>query len=157
MKNPYGWLGKSLIGWYGLLQAVHLIVLIRAAAIFLSTGVVPFPALPPAAGWSPQAVHFLVGNAIIDLFNIVIAFIFIYGYFTNSSWHSCLGVLNLTATLFSSAIFAYGTLMNGAWAAHPAEYITMAALFLPVIVLFFLFRFWAVNNSFSRATWWEAD
>jgi len=57
---------KYLAGYYGTLQTVHLLLLARAGLYLLSAGTVPFPALPPANGWSAQVIPFLLGMGALD-------------------------------------------------------------------------------------------
>jgi len=67
--------------YYSAFQTAHLISLIYAAIIFISTGELSFPALPPPENWNVQAKIFFIGNALIDFINIFITFIFVYKYF----------------------------------------------------------------------------
>ncbi|MGC9363252.1 MAG: hypothetical protein ACP5FZ_01645, partial [Fidelibacterota bacterium] len=126
---------KALVVWFGIVQSLHLVVLARALIIFSRTAKLPFPALPPPQGWSPQAEHFLTGNGIIDAFNIFLSLIFIYGYFKSKSWALKTGLIALTILLYSALIFSYVTINAGAWSAHPYAYGSMVVLYLPIFIL----------------------
>lgn len=132
---------KILIVYYGILQTAHLVSLIRAGIILLNEGRIAFPASPPAQGWDKQALYFLVGMSIFDTGNILITIIFIYAYFASKEWSSLIGIINLTAMISSGAFFALGTFPSGAWFVHPFEYLLITFLFLPIILLFFLFTY----------------
>lgn len=134
---------KALVVWFGIVQSLHLVVLARALVIFSRTAELPFPALPPPQGWSPQAEHFLIGNGIIDAVNIFLSLIFVYGFFKSKPWTLKTGLISLTILLYSALIFAYGTIKAGAWSAHPFAYGSMVVAYLPILMLtvhFFLNR-----------------
>jgi hypothetical protein len=128
-----------LVSYYGFLQLAHLVTIIRAGIILGTENRITFPALPPYPGWTNQAIYFLIGMSIFDEINIICTFIFIYGYFKNRYWYGRLGLINLTAMMSSAIFFTLGTVPSGAWFVHPVEYLIITILFLPVIVLFFLF------------------
>jgi hypothetical protein len=128
---------KILIGYYGLLQTLHLMVLIRAGAILLLEGGSPFPILPPPGGWTQQTMHFLVGLGITDSVGILLGMIFAVQFLTKRRFNRRLGVISLTTFITGAIVFAIGTLVNGAWAAHPLAYGSMAILFLPVPFLYY--------------------
>lgn len=134
---------KVLIAWFGFVQSLHLLALVRALIIYTKTAQLPFPALPPSQGWSPQAEHFLVGNGIIDAVNIILSLIFVYGYCKSKPWALKTGLISLTVLLYSALIFGYATINAGAWSAHPFAYCTMALLYTPIFLLtvyFFMFK-----------------
>ncbi|HDP67534.1 MAG TPA: hypothetical protein ENN20_03410 [Candidatus Marinimicrobia bacterium] len=132
-----------MIAWFGFVQSLHLLALFRALIIYIKTAQLPFPALPPPQGWSPQAEHFLVGNGIIDAVNIFLSLIFVYGFFKSKPWALKTGLISLTILLYSALIFGYATINAGAWSAHPFAYWTMALLYTPIFMLtvyFFIFK-----------------
>lgn len=126
---------KALVVWFGIVQSLHLVVLARALIIFSRTTELPFPALPPPQGWSPQAEHFLIGNGIIDAVNIFLSLIFVYVFFKSKPWALKTGLISLTVLLYSALIFAYGTIRAGAWSEHPFAYCSMAVLYIPIFLL----------------------
>jgi hypothetical protein len=144
MRNPDSVYAKALVAYYGLIEVVHSIVLVRAGLELLASGSVGFPAPPPPGGWSPQATHFLIATGVMDGVNIVLALLFVYGFFRRPEWLLLpwLGAVTLTATAYSALVFAYGTIASGAWAHHPGVYLTMTAVFIPVIFLILLYPTW---------------
>jgi len=136
---------KLLVAWFGIVQTLHFLALGRAAAIYSRTSTLPFPALPPANGWSAQAEYFLTGNGIIDAANIILSLVFVYGYFKAKSWAPKTGLISLTVLLYSALIFAFGTVNAGAWSANPLAYWSMAILYLPIFLLTIHF-YWHKGN-----------
>lgn len=129
---------RILTTYFGVLQSVHLVALIRAGIITASTGKLPFPALPPPEGWSSQAVPFLVSMAIVDALAIFLSLIFAFNAIIRERLFARVGVISLTIADTSAFIFAVGTFASGAWAAHPVAYWLMVALFVPTVPLFVL-------------------
>jgi hypothetical protein len=129
---------QTLILYYGILQSVHLLALLRAGYLFSRLNRMPFPAPPPAGGWTPQAVPFLIGMGLVDGFAIILALIFAYTWVTRRQVLTRLGLISLTIAGASAAIFAIGTFASGAWAAHPLAYGIMVILFAPLLPFFVL-------------------
>jgi hypothetical protein len=128
---------KLLIAYYGLLQSLHLLVLIRAGAILLFTSRFPFPILPPPAGWAEQTLPFMVGLGITDSLGILLGIIFAAQFLTHKRLNRRLGVISLTIFFTGAMVFAIGTRFAGAWAAHPLAYGLMAILFIPTPILLY--------------------
>lgn len=144
-QDSHKWV-KILIGFYGLLQSLHLLVLIRAGAILLFEGGFPFPILPPRGGWTPQTIPFLVGLGITDSIGILLGMIFAVQFFAKKRLNRRLGVISLTIFITGAFVFAIGTLINDAWAAHPLAYVSMAVVFLPTPFLFY----WLLVSNLRR-------
>ncbi|MFQ6612664.1 MAG: hypothetical protein ACE5D2_06125 [Fidelibacterota bacterium] len=130
---------RMLVGWYGFLQAIHLIVLLIARFKYVKTGAVGFPAPGPPGGWSPQTNYFLLGLGYLDFCTAIIALLFIYRFFTKKHRYRTLGLVVLSSSTVSAIIFGLGTFPSGAWNYHPITYFAMLVLYLPVIILFFVF------------------
>lgn len=128
---------KILILYYGILQTLHLLVLIRAGSILLLTDNFPFPILPPPGGWDNQAIHFMLGLGFTDTISILLGMLFSYQALFKNRFNRRLGVISLTSFFIGAVVFAFGTLPSGAWAAHPCAYGIMVILFLPSIGLYF--------------------
>ena len=139
MKPQDGALTRVLVGYFGLAQAAHFGLLVRAAVPYLRSGEMPFPALPPEGGWSQQAEMIWVGMGLVDALFILVSLVFVYGYFAGPGWQRQLGLVSLTGMVYSAALFGVGTLLNGAWAAHPLAYLFLALAFAPVGLLFGVF------------------
>ena len=127
---------KVLIAYYGLLQTLHLLVLIRAG-ILLQGGEAPFPILPPPEGWDQQSMAFMFGLAGMDVLGIIFGIFFSYKTLVKEQFMPILGILSLTIFISGAVVFGAGTFPAGAWTAHPFAYWIMAALFTPAPILFF--------------------
>jgi hypothetical protein len=140
---------KSLILWFGLYQTGHILSNIRAAIQLYSGGFVDlFPALPPPNGWTPQAMNFFTAMATLDSLNALITIIFAIGYFRKAHWREWLGTLNLTLSLYAALVFNYATFASGAWAgSNLAGYLIINILYIPVLLLFFLFIAWNISEK----------
>jgi hypothetical protein len=128
---------RALIGYYGLLQSLHLLILIRAGILMLSGNTFPFPILPPPGGWHTQTMPFFFGLAGMDVIGIILGIAFAAAVVFKNSVKHILGLLSLTIFITGAIVFAVGTFPTGAWRAHAIAYWGMAALFSPVPVLFF--------------------
>lgn len=127
---------QFLIAYYGLLQTLHLIVLIRAGVILFFERRYPFPVLPPPGGWGEQAVLFMFGLAATDIAGILLAMAFAWLALFRGRFNRRLGVISLTIFITGAIVFAVGTFPSEAWAAHPLAYGMMVALFLPIPYLY---------------------
>jgi len=122
---------KLLIGYYALLQILHLLTLARAGILMLSGHGSPFPILPPLGGWDAQTLPFMFGMACMDVLAILLALLFAYQSLIKGKMNRRMGILSLTIAFTGALIFAAGTFPTGAWAAHPVAYWIMVILFIP--------------------------
>lgn len=129
---------RALTIYFGLLQSVHLLALLRAGIIFNRTRKLPFPVPPPAEGWDSQTIPFLIAMGLVDGAAIIMALIFSYSAILGGRMLPQLGIISLTVAGASAAIFAIGTYANRAWSAHPRAYGIMVVLFAPLLPLFIL-------------------
>lgn len=127
---------RTIIGYYGVLQLTHLGALARASMIYLQTDTLPFPASPPAGGWSLQVLPFLFGLGAVDVVAILLGITFAARMLIWDRDARSLGLLSLTVAFSSAVVFAVGTILTGAWAAHPFEYGLMVVLFAPLLPLY---------------------
>jgi len=127
---------KSLILYYGVLQTLHLLVLLRAGVILFTTDSFPFPILPPPAGWEDQAIYLMLGLGFTDTISILLGMHFAYRASFKHQLNRRMGVISLTAFITGAIVFGFGTFPSGAWAAHPFAYGIMVVLFLPSIWLY---------------------
>jgi len=127
-----------LIAYYGLLQSLHLLVLVRAGVLLLSGQDAPFPILPPPNGWQPQALAFLFGLGATDTIGILLGLRFAFRAIFKNKPSRATGILSLTIFFTGALVFAAGTIPPGAWSAHPVAYWAMVVLFLPTVYLFVL-------------------
>ncbi|MBW6465709.1 MAG: hypothetical protein K0B06_04310 [Brevefilum sp.] len=127
---------RTLIAYYGLLQSLHLVILVRAGVILLLQGRFPFPILPPPGGWDPQVMPFMLGLGTTDLAGILLGLCFAYRALITGAFYRRQGVISLTIFITGAVVFAIGTFPSGAWAAHPIAYGSMTVLFLPTVLLY---------------------
>jgi hypothetical protein len=125
-----------LIAYYGLLQSLHLLALIRAGVLLLSGQDAPFPILPPPGGWQPQAFAFLIGLGTTDIVGILLGLLFAFKALFRNKPSRTAGILSLSVFFTGALVFAAGTFPAGAWSAHPVAYWAMVVLFLPTVYLF---------------------
>jgi hypothetical protein len=151
MNNPNSTLAKLLVAYYGFIQALHLIGIGRATAVLETTGEMTFPAPPPAGGWSEQAINFFVGVGAIDALNVILALVFVCGFFKGARWRGWLGALTLTVAAYSALLFAFATIPTGAWAFRPVEYLVIVVAFVPVLVLMVAFGYWLATGRLDGA------
>jgi len=129
-------ISKILIGYYGVLQSLHLLILIRAGILILTGQNFPFPILPPPDGWEAQTLPFMFGLAGTDIIGIIIGIIFAYLALVKGKFIRRLGILSLTIFITGAVVFGAGTYPSGAWGAHPFAYWIMVILFLPTAYLY---------------------
>ena len=137
---------RTLIVYYGILQSLHLVVLVRAGVILLLQGRFPFPILPPPGGWDPQVIPFMLGLGTTDLAGILLGLCFVYRALIKGALYRRLGVISLTIFITGAIVFAVGTLPSGAWASHPFAYGLMAVLFAPTVILYT----WLLRSNITR-------
>ena len=85
-----------------------------------------------------MAINFLLGNGILDAVVAVVGLIFVLGYLRKMPWSIALGLICVTASLCSGAFFVVGTVLSGAWGAHPLNYFGLVVVFSPLVPLFFI-------------------
>jgi len=127
---------KVLIAYYGFLQSLHLLALIRAGFMLLQGEPAPFPILPPPGGWQEQTMPFMLGLAGMDVLGIFLGTFYSYQTISTRKHHRLLGILSLTIYISGTVIFAAGTFPSGAWATHPFAYWAMVILFAPAPILY---------------------
>ena len=126
-----------LIGYYGVLQSFHILLLIRAGWFLLQNREIPFPAPPPPGGWTESALPFLLGMGLVDLFAIGLGLVFVYGFFFRKEAPLTLGLISVTGALSSGITYLVGTLPSGAWEANLLAYLAVLALFSPILPLYY--------------------
>ena len=136
MKNKLKTQQIFLIGYYGILQTLHLLTLARAGILILQGDPAPFPILPPPGGWTNQTMAFLYGLAGTDVVGILLGIIFVFRTIFKDDFNPRLGLLSLTIFITGALVFGAGTFPTGAWRAYPASYWVMVGLFLPSVLLF---------------------
>lgn len=128
---------KYLTGYYGILQAFHIIFLSRAGVILLQTGRVPFPASPPPGGWDPSVVPFMMGMAAADGIAACLGIYFAFSLIAKGEFKPLFGIISLTIALSSAAVYLFGTFPAGAWMHNPISYLIVILAFSPIIPLYF--------------------
>jgi hypothetical protein len=138
---------RVLIAYYGLLQTLHLLVLIRAGIILLQGSESPFPILPPPGGWQEQSMGFMFGLAGMDVLGILLGIFFSYQTIIKKQFMPILGILSLTIFITGAVVFGAGTFPSGAWTVNPFAYWIMVALFVPSPLLLFKLLKFAIQKS----------
>jgi hypothetical protein len=129
---------KFLIGYYGVLQSLHLLSLARAGWLVIQTESMPFPAPPPPGGWPATSLPFLLGMGIVDVLAILLGLVFVYRLFYKNQLAGKLGLISLTIALVSGVTYLIGTLPSGAWEANLLAYLVVVLVFSPIIPLYYL-------------------
>jgi len=132
-------LEKILVHYYGVLQSAHILGLVASGVWWIQNGDLGFLALPPQGGWSGQTIHFLVATGMFDLLIAIIGVFFVVQYRNERETADVLGSVALTGSLYSAAIYAYGTLRSGAWNSHPLAYGAVSLAFAPMFLLVVVF------------------
>lgn len=128
---------RLLAGWYGLYQAVHVPVNVRALFLLTRGDTLDFPAPPPSGGWSDDTIAFFTGMAALDLVNAVLALVFVAGLLARRGWAGPLGLVTLTASIYAALLFDYATYAAGAWQSSGlAAYLFINVAFVPAVVLY---------------------
>jgi hypothetical protein len=144
LADPHSKLSCGLLVWYALFQGAHAIV---NARYLLNPVALPFA--PPPVGWLPQTVAFLNGMAVVDLVNAVLSVLFVVGFLRHRRWSVWLGTLTLTVSIYAAAVFTWGIVQTGAWRGIGWEYLWVNVPFIPVVVLFAVWSFWAASGRLA--------
>jgi len=151
LRNPNGQLARALVGWYGLYQAVHILVNTRGLCRLYSGLPVGFPAPAPASGWPVEMVPLFIAIGWADLTGAFLTLVFVRGYFAKKPWQVWTGSVSLTISMYAAFIYNYCTLTSGAWAgANIFAYAFVDITFVPIALLFVLFGVWFWNPTASR-------
>ena len=134
-------IGRALIYWFGLYQAIHVFVNLRALIRFRDDEET-FPAHPPAEGWEEQVQSFFTGLATLDLVNAILTLVFVREFRRDSHRWPVLGCVGTSISLYAAILFGYGTRRAGAWRDHPLPYRVIYLAYVPCVVLFGYFARW---------------
>ncbi len=126
-----------LVGYYGVLQSFHLLLLTRAGWFLLQGREIPFPAPPPPGGWPGTALPYLLGMGFVDVFAILLGLVFAYIFFARNQTQITIGLISLTAATSSGIVYLVGTIPSGAWEANLLAYLAVLLLFSPVLPLYY--------------------
>jgi len=137
-KNPFSRLLILFAGYYGILQSLHLLFLVRAGFILVKTGAIPFPAPPPELGWSTQVIPFLLAMGTLDAAAAFLGIFSSINLVRKNHLDSRPWMLSLVIALTSALIFAVGTFASGAWMDHPTAYGILVVFFSPIFPLFIM-------------------
>ncbi len=127
-----------LVGYYGVLQSFHLLLLTRAGGFLVQGREIPFPAPPPPGGWPETALPYLLGMGLVDVFAIGLGLVFVYIFYARNLTQITVGLISLTAAISSGIVYLVGTIPSGAWEANILAYLSVLLLFSPVIPLYYL-------------------
>ena len=141
-------LTKFLVICFGLYQAGHLLTNINGAFLYFGQGLIPFPALPPAGGWSVDMKHVFVSMASMDSLNAIASFVFVWTFFKAKPWRLWLGTITLTLSFYAALLFNFITYQAGAWAGPNLwPYLMVNILYLPVVLLYVKVLGWGISKG----------
>ncbi|MBI4616821.1 MAG: hypothetical protein HY720_24625 [Planctomycetes bacterium] len=122
---------KVLVFLFALYQAGHL----GTNALYFA-GSIEFPP-PPASGvWEPQIRPWFDAIAAADSVVSVLSLVFAAGCFRRRSWSLWVGLVAMTASVYSSAVFGYACSLSGTWETHVGSQILIYLTYLPAYVLY---------------------
>jgi hypothetical protein len=127
---------RFLAGYYSVLQILHLFFLGRAGLILRVSGRIPFPASPPAGGWAPEVIPFLMGMAAADVIAAGLGIYFSWSLLVKGQLKPLPGIISLTIALSSAVVYLVATLPAGAWSQNPVSYLIVVLAFSPIVPLF---------------------
>lgn len=130
-------IGRFML-YYAGLQICHLILLTRAGYIYLETGKMPFPALPPYGGWPEALLPVLLGMGILDAAAAGLAIYVSVVYIRKNLLQSNLVIISLTIALSSALLFCAATIPTRAWQVHPLGYGILVVGFTPLSWFYYL-------------------
>lgn len=129
MKGDRGY--RLLAIWYGLYQALH-----AALNVLYLSGRLAFPPPPAEGSWHGPVLHFFHGMGAVDLAVCALSLVFVAGALRERRWAPAVGLVSLTASLYSCAVFTYGCVASGTWKSNVGEQVVAYLAFAPVVVLF---------------------
>jgi len=144
LGDPHSNVSRGLLLWYALFQIAHSVL---NGLYLVSPGAPPFA--PPPEGWVPQAVAFLNGMAALDFVNAVLSVIFVVGFLRRAPWSVWLGTVTLTVSIYAAAVFTWGIVQAGAWRGLGSEYLWVNVPFVPVVILFAAWSYWAASGKLA--------
>lgn len=122
-----------LVGYYGVLQAGHLVL--NVTYLCGLRPIQDFPP-PPAEGWHPQATALWTSMGLIDTAIALLALYFAAAFLDGRRRALWAGLVSLTTYMYNTFTFNYSIVATGAWAQHPVEYVTLNAVSIPLVFLF---------------------
>lgn len=143
--GPEGRRVDRLVGYFGLVQALHTFALAWEASGLLSGRGLSILAPAPAAGWPPASLAALIAMGAVDTLVAPASLIFVWGWFRRTRWSGWLGAVVLAAVLLSALAFAIVTIPSGVWGVHFA-YTLEAILFVPIVGLAILYANGLLRN-----------
>ena len=151
MKSRHFHFVGLLVLYLGAIEVVHLMVLINAATKLASSGVMPFPATPPADGWSGREQLVLVGLGVFDAVVACLAFVVVYSFFRRLSWSRRAGAICLVAVNISALVYASLVIGRQAWQQDPVGYAWVVVAYLPLVLLSIMWVLGPTSNGAGRA------
>ena len=124
-----------LVGYYGIFQTGHFVLNMTYLA-----GLRPIQGFPPppTEGWHPQATALWTSMGLIDTVIALLALYFVAAFFGGRRQALWVGLVSLTTFVYNTFTFNYSVIATGAWARHPAEYVVLNAVSIPLVLLFAL-------------------
>jgi hypothetical protein len=121
-----------LLVWYVLLyQLGHLCITLGYLA-----GIHNFPP-PPPGGWTEPTRWFTGSLAVADSSGAIAGIVFAIGYFLKRHWCFLVGLMGSSQSIGSTLFFGYYLVASQGWKTHPIEYVPMAIVTIPGILVFY--------------------
>jgi len=130
-----GRLYRILLIYLGLLQAVHMSVLVLDWGRLLKGFSYLRLAPPPTGGWDEDLLGNLSLLGSVDFFIALLSLVFVIALLRQVSWARGLGTLVLIAAHLTGILYLWITLDSGAFTLHVGRYVLITVLFLPVSLL----------------------
>lgn len=123
-----------LVGYYGIFELGFVLSVVSRGGLRPIQGFPP----PPIKGWHPQPTALWTGMGLIDTVIALLALYFVAAYFRGRRQALWAGLISLTTFVYNTFTINYSAVATGAWARHPAEYVVLNAVSIPLVLLFAL-------------------
>jgi len=126
---------RYLVIYYGLWQLIHFFSNLSAFLISMD-----YTRSFLGGTMTDDQFKALLASGVIDLFFVSpVGIIFAYGYIRRRRWSIPLGLISMTAAMYSAYLYVYLHTVYGTMTFDPLQFFLLWGLFIPCILLFILF------------------